>query len=153
MAEVKEGDKAPDFTLRAQDGRVVSLHDFLGAKNVVVYFYPKDFTMGCTAEAKKFSENYGSVRSMDAEVIGISSDTAQSHEHFAEECGVDFPLLSDEAGSVRRDYGVKASLGLVPGRVTFVIDKHGIIRHIYSSQTHPKRHVAEALEALKSMPN
>ena len=149
---VKEGDTAPDFTLEAQDGRTVSLHDYRGSKNVVVYFYPKDFTMGCTTEAKTFGSNYDQVKNLDAEVIGISSDPADSHSRFANECGVKFPLLSDRDGKVRALYGVKSSLGIFPGRVTFVIDRQGVVRSVFSSQTNPKGHVSKALEVLSGLP-
>jgi peroxiredoxin Q/BCP len=152
-AKVKEGDRAPDFSLHAQDGRTISLHDYVGQRSVVLYFYPKDFTIGCTAEARTFSANYDEVKKMGAEVIGVSSDSASSHESFASECDVRFPLLSDEGAKVRELYGVKSSLGLFPGRVTFVIDKEGIIRRVFASQMNPKRHVSEAIEALKAMPN
>lgn len=145
------GDRAPDFTLKAQNGREVSLHDFAGTRNVVLYFYPKDFTMGCTAEAKTFSENYDEVIRMGAEVLGVSSDSTESHGSFAEACKVNFPLLSDSGGKLRDAYGVKASFGFVPGRVTFVIDKEGVIRHIFSSQVRPRQHVEEAIGALKSL--
>jgi len=148
---VAVGDKAPDFALKAQDGRTVTLHDYAGKSNVVVYFYPKDFTVGCTAEAKAFSENYDEVLKIGAEVIGISSDTQETHGRFAESCHVKFLLLSDEGGKVREAYGVKTSLGLIPGRVTFVIDKAGVVRRIYSSQLNPARHVSEAVEALKTI--
>ena len=150
--KIEEGDVAPDFALEAQDGKLVSLHDYKDSKNVVVYFYPKDFTMGCTAEAKAFSTNYDSVASLDAVVIGISSDPAESHDRFATECGVRFPLLSDKGGKVRASYGVKSSLGIIPGRVTFVIDKSGIVRSVFSSQINPKRHVAHAMEVLGRLP-
>jgi peroxiredoxin Q/BCP len=152
-AKVKEGDRAPDFSLHAQDGRTISLHDYAGQRSVVLYFYPKDFTIGCTAEARTFSANYDEVKKMGAEVIGVSSDSASSHESFASECDVRFPLLSDEGAKVRELYGVKSSLGLLPGRVTFVIDKNGIIRRVFASQMNPKGHVSEAIEALKAIPN
>ena len=151
-SKVREGEKAPDFSLQSQDGRTVSLHDFLGKKNVVVYFYPKDFTIGCTAEAKKFSENYDELLGLKAEVVGISSDSEESHGSFASYCEVKFPLLSDRGGKVREMYGVRASLGLVPGRVTFVIDKEGVVRKVFSSQINATKHVAEAIDALKTMP-
>jgi len=137
--------------LEAQDGRTVSLHDYRGSRNVVVYFYPKDFTMGCTTEAKTFGLNYDQVKGLDAEVIGISSDPADSHSRFASECGVKFPLLSDRDGKARALYGVKSSLGILPGRVTFVIDKQGIVRSVFSSQTNPKGHVSQALEVLSKL--
>jgi peroxiredoxin Q/BCP len=150
---VKVGDKAPDFALESQGGRIVALHDYMGSKNVVLYFYPKDFTPGCTAETKTFSENYDAVSGMGAEVLGISSDSADSHGSFARECGAKFPMLADKGGRVRESYGVKSSLGLAPGRVTFVIDKEGIVRHVFSSQLRPRQHVSEAIEALKALPS
>jgi peroxiredoxin Q/BCP len=152
MGSVKVGDRAPDFTLQAQDGRMVSLHDYTGSKNVVLYFYPKDFTMGCTIETKAFGESYDEVLAVGAEVLGISSDSEESHGRFADECGAEFPLLADTGGGVREAYGAKSSFGFVPGRVTFVIDKRGIIRHVFSSQMRPKQHVSEAVEALKHIP-
>jgi peroxiredoxin Q/BCP len=148
---VKVGDKAPDFALEAQDGQCIALHDFIGSKNVVLYFYPKDFTPGCRAETKSFSENYDEMLAMGAEVLGISSDSADSHGDFARECGATFPMLADTGGMVRESYGVKSSLGLAPGRVTFVIDKKGIVRHVFSSQLRPRQHVSEAMEALKAL--
>ncbi|HZW85400.1 MAG TPA: peroxiredoxin [Nitrososphaerales archaeon] len=151
MSKIDVGDKAPDFTLESQGGKDVSLHEYEGAKNVVLYFYPKDFTMGCTAEAKTFSENYDQVLGMGAEVLGVSSDSAKSHGDFADQCNVKFPLLSDADGRVRELYGVKSSMGLFPGRVTFVIDKKGVVRHVFSSQVRPRQHVAEAIEALKAI--
>jgi peroxiredoxin Q/BCP len=148
---LRVGNKAPDFTLLGQDGRSVSLHDFTGSRNVVLYFYPKDFTMGCTAETKAFSENYDELLSMGAEVIGISSDSTESHGSFAQKCGAKFPLLADVGGEVREMYGAKSSFGMVPGRVTYVIDKHGIVRHVFSSQLRPRQHISEAIDALKAI--
>jgi peroxiredoxin Q/BCP len=150
-AKLKEGDKAPDFTLPSQDGRDVSLHDYLGKKNVVLYFYPKDYSMGCTTETRAFSENYERILDMDAEVIGVSSDSPESHKGFASECGVKFPLVSDGGGRVRDRYGASSSMGFIPGRVTFVIDRQGTVRRLFSSQLNPKRHVEEALDALKTL--
>ena len=149
--KVGEGEKAPDFSLKAQDGRTISLHDFFGKSNVVLYFYPKDFTMGCTAEAKSFSESYDDVLGMGAEVVGVSSDSQDTHDRFAESCKVKFPLLADEGGKLRETYGVKSSLGFIPGRVTFVIDKTGTVRKVFSSQLNPTRHVSEAIQALKAI--
>lgn len=150
-ASLKTGDKAPDFTLQSQDGRTISLHDYAGKRNVVIYFYPKDFTMGCTAETKAFGENYDEILGMGAEVLGISSDTTESHDKFAQECGAKFPLLSDKGGKVRQQFGAKSSFGIVPGRVTYVIDKLGIVRHVFSSQLRPKDHIAEAVQVLRNL--
>jgi peroxiredoxin Q/BCP len=149
-AKLKEGDKAPDFTLPSQDGREVSLHDYLGEKNVVLYFYPKDYSAGCTTETRAFSENYDRILSMDAEVIGVSSDSPESHKGFASKCGVKFPLASDGGGRVRDRYGVSSSMGFIPGRVTFVIDRQGTVRRVFASQLNPKRHVDVALDTLKT---
>jgi peroxiredoxin Q/BCP len=145
------GDTAPDFRLPTENGSYVSVADFLGKKNVVVYFYPKDFTQGCTAEACSFRDSYESFKDLGAEVIGISSDSQNSHRDFAQQHHLPFILLSDVDGSVRKAYEVKKTLGLFAGRVSFVIDKKGVIRHIFSSQTRAAAHVGEALNILKSL--
>ena len=150
---VKVGDRAPEFRLPSATGNFVSLSDFIDKKNFVLYFYPKDDSPGCTKEACSFRDSYSAFKQLDAEVIGISSDSQSSHEKFASNEQLPFPLLSDPDGLVRRAYGVKPSLGLIPGRTTFVIDKQGIIRYIYSSQIRPDRHVGEALTALRSLTN
>ena len=118
---------------------------------MVVYFYPKDFTRGCTAEACSFRDSYEAFKDLGAEVIGISSDSQDSHRDFAQQHHLPFILLSDADGSVRKAYEVKKSLGLFAGRVSFVIDKKGIIRLIFSSQTRATAHVEEALNVLKSL--
>jgi thioredoxin-dependent peroxiredoxin len=148
---VAVGDNAPSFHLPTSDGSYVSLADFLGRKNLVVYFYPKDFTQGCTAEACSFRDSYEAFKDLGAEVIGISSDNQTSHRDFAQQHHLPFILLSDADGSVRKAYGVKKTLGLFAGRVSFVIDKKGIIRHVFSSQMRATAHVAEALNILKSI--
>jgi peroxiredoxin Q/BCP len=148
---LKVGDVAPDFTLPAQDGRSVRLSDFRGNKPVVVYFYPKDNTPGCTTEACTFRDHYEDFQQIGAEVIGISSDDAASHEGFANKHRLPFILLSDTDGAVRKAYGVPATLGLLPGRMTFVIDQDGVIRHIFNSQLRAARHVEEALGTLKQL--
>jgi len=148
---VAVGDNAPSFHLPTSDGSYVSLTDFLGKKNLVVYFYPKDFTQGCTAEACSFRDSYEAFKDLGAEVIGISSDSQTSHRYFAQRHRLPFILLSDADGSVRKAFGVKKTLGLFAGRVSFVIDKKGIIRHVFSSQMRATSHVAEALRILKSI--
>ena len=148
---VAVGEPAPDFRLFSNRGDYVSLHDFLGRKNLVVYFYPKDFTRGCTAEACSFRDSYELFKDLGAEIIGISSDNQNSHNAFAKQHSLPFILLSDTDGSVRKAYGVKKSLGLFEGRVSFVIDKNGIVRHVFSSQVRATAHVAEAINVLKSL--
>jgi len=145
------GDLAPDFSLKSQDGEVVRLSDLLSRGNVVVYFYPKDRTPGCTAEAGAFRDSFSRFKELGAEVVGISSDSVESHQGFASECGLPFKILSDADGEVRRLYGVSSTMGLIPGRVTYVIDKEGTVRYIFSSQLQATRHVSEALEALGAM--
>lgn len=145
------GQRAPDFTLQDQHGKSVSLAAFRGQKNVVVYFYPKDDTPGCTKESCSFRDQYAAFVDAGAEVLGVSSDSEQSHQAFAEKYNLPFPLLSDRSGAVRRAYGVPATLGLIPGRVTYVIDKQGVIRHAFNSQTHATQHVREALAVLAQL--
>ena len=145
------GDTAPPFTLNDQRGTPVSLGDFAGRKNVVVYFYPKDDTPGCTKESCTFRDQYTAFTDVGAEVLGISSDSEQSHRAFAEKYHLPFPLLADTGGAVRKLFRVPKSLGLLPGRVTFVIDKRGIIRHVFNSQLNPTKHVDEAIQVLKTL--
>ncbi len=148
---IKVGDDAPDFNLKNQRGESISLKEFLGKKAVVLFFYPKDNSPGCTKEACKFRDSYEDFKDSGAEVLGISSQSEESHSIFSTSFNLPFSLLSDEDGKVRSLYGVPSSLGLIPGRVTYVIDKAGIVRHIFSSQLDPERHVEEALQILKSL--
>jgi peroxiredoxin Q/BCP len=111
----------------------------------------KDNTSGCTAEACSFRDSYEVFQEAGAEVIGISSDSEKSHEQFAKQYRLPFILLSDLGGVVRKSYGVPATFGLLPGRVTYIIDKQGIVRHIFSSQFAPQMHVTEALKVLKEL--
>ena len=145
------GSKAPDFTLNSQHGAPVSLADFRGKKNVVVYFYPKDDTPGCTKESCAFRDHYTAFSDVGAEVIGISSDSEASHKAFAEKHRLPFLLLSDAGGKVRDAFRVPPTLGFLPGRVTYVIDKQGVIRHAFNSQMNATKHVDEALSMLKKL--
>jgi peroxiredoxin Q/BCP len=147
--KVNVGDKAPDFTLDMQTGENVTLSDFFGKKNVVLYFYPKDETPGCTREACTFRDSYELFTDLGAEVIGVSADTVESHKAFAEHHNLPFTLLSDLDNNVRKLYGATSTLGFIPGRVTFIIDKKGVVRHVFSSQLQPEKHIEEAKEVLK----
>jgi peroxiredoxin Q/BCP len=149
--KVNVGDKAPDFTLPSQTGSNVSLSQFFGKKNVVLYFYPKDESPGCTREACAFRDSYELFTDLGAEVIGVSADSIQSHKAFAEHHNLPFTLLSDLNNDARKLYGVASSWGMVPGRETFIIDKKGVVRHVFSSQLQAERHVAEAREVLKKL--
>jgi peroxiredoxin Q/BCP len=148
---VKVGDKAPDFMLPDQSGAMISLKDFIGKKVVVLYFYPRDFSTGCTAEACAFRDSYEVFKDEGAEVIGVSSQSVDSHKRFALANTLPFILLSDEDDKVRKLYGAQSTLGLFPGRVTYIIDKKGIVRHVFSSQLNPTKHVEEALRILKEI--
>ena len=148
---IEVGSKAPDFSLPDQYGKRVNLSDYIGRSNVVVYFYPKDESYGCTKEACSFRDNYEVFRDAGAEVIGISSDDVASHQAFAANHKLPFVLLSDKDKTVAGKYGVGKSLGVLPGRVTFVIDKNGIVRMVFSSQLSFEKHVSEAIEMLKKM--
>src|SRR5438132_6137109 len=149
--KVSVGDLAPDFTLPDQTGAPVRLHDLVGRKNVVLYFYPKDETPGCTIEARAFRDSYEQFSAKDAQVVGVSSDSVRSHRRFAQRYDLPFLLLSDRDGAVRRLYGVEKTLGLLPVRVTYVIDQTGVVRHGSSSQLRATRHPREALMMLSAL--
>ena len=148
---VRAGDKAPDFTLPAQSGEAVRLKDRLGGRVVVLYFYPRDDTRGCTAEACAFRDSHEVFAEAGAEVIGVSSDSVDRHAAFAGRHELPFTLLSDQGGRVRKLYGVPAVLGLLPGRVTYVIDRQGTVRHVFSSMTNIGQHVSDALDVVRKL--
>lgn len=145
------GDLAPDFEAPNGDGVMMRLSDYHGAKDVVLYFYPKDNTAGCTAEACAFRDRYDLITGLGAEVIGVSSDSSESHKAFAEQYSLPFPLVSDQGGAIRKRFNVPSTLGILPGRVTYVIDKQGVIRHIFTSQLNMEQHIAEALKTLNAL--
>jgi peroxiredoxin Q/BCP len=149
MSKPIPGQPAPDFELPDQDGHLVRLSQFRGRRAVVLFFYPKDDTTGCTREACGFRDSFAKFQTQGAEIIGISSDDGPSHTRFIAKYDLPFTLLSDPKGKVRKEYGAAGLLGgLIPGRVTFVIDRDGILRHVFSSQTRFQQHVEEALAAL-----
>lgn len=145
------GDFAPDFVLKNQHGQVVKFSDFRANQSVVLYFYPKDDTPGCTAEAKCFRDSYEQFLNLGALVIGISSDSAEAHMKFAEKNRLPFTLLSDSLGRVRKMFGVPKTLMVLPGRTTFVINKYGEIKHVFSSQMNIQKHISEAVRTLKQL--
>ena len=148
---VKAGDRAPDFALPDRTGKTIRLADYRGRKPVVLYFYPKDDTPGCTKEACAFRDQYQDFQDAGAEVIGVSSDSEAAHGKFTEKYRLPFTLVSDRGGSVRKQYGVPATLGLLPGRVTYVIDREGTVRHVFNSQLQAAQHVEESLKALRDI--
>ena len=148
---IQVGDKAPDFTLPSQSGEQVRLHDRLGERVVVLYFYPKDNTSGCTAEACAFRDSHETFTDAGAEVMGVSSDSADKHAAFAGRHNLPFTLVADQGGRVRKSYGVPSVLGVIPGRVTYVIDRTGTVRHVFSSMTNIDQHVSDALEVVRQL--
>jgi thioredoxin-dependent peroxiredoxin len=155
MAElnrIEVGTKVPDFSLLDQNGNTFHLSAYLGRKNLVIYFYPKDDTQGCTTEACAFRDLYQDFIDAGAAVIGISGDNQKSHRDFASSHKLPFILLSDGDKVVRKLFGVPTDLfGLLPGRVTYIIDKNGVVRNIFKSQSQPEKHVFESLKILKTL--
>lgn len=151
MKPTAVGDAVPDFSLKDQNDKTFALKSVLGKKSLVIYFYPKDETPGCTAEACAFRDQYETFTKAGAEVIGISADSTASHQKFASNRKLPFILLSDPDNAVRKLFGVPSSmLGMMPGRVTYVVDTKGVVRHVFNSQTQATKHVDEALRVLKS---
>ncbi|HAH55450.1 MAG TPA: peroxiredoxin [Flavobacterium sp.] len=145
------GDKIPNFSAKDSSGNDFESSSVIGIKPVVFYFYPKDNTPGCTAQACSFRDQYEDFKDLGAEVIGISSDSVQSHEKFAKRYKLPFLLLSDNDKKLRNLFGVKANLfGLLPGRVTYVADQNGIIQLIFDSLM-ATNHIPKALKIIKKM--
>ena len=151
MPKVKVGEEAPDFTLCDQDGESASLGDFKDVNNVVLFFYPKDFSPGCTTQACSFRDSYEDFTDRGAVVVGVSSDSVESHKKFLDTYLLPFTLLSDPKGEVRSLYGATKAFGLLPGRYTFIIDKNGVVRHIFTSETNMKKHIDESLKVLREI--
>lgn len=149
--EIKVGDKIPNFTAKDTNGNNFDSQDFVGKKPLVIYFYPKDNTPGCTTQACSFRDQYEDFKDLGTEVIGISSDSVASHIKFREEYNLPFILLSDADKKIRTLFGVSSSLfGLMPGRVTYVVDKKGIVVMVFDSMK-AKIHIAKALEAIREL--
>lgn len=149
--KLEPGTHAPDFALLDQTGRTVRLSDLLGHGPIVLYFYPKDNTQGCTAEACAFRDHYLVFKEAGAEVIGVSTDSEASHQGFAEQHNLPFILLSDEEGAVSKLYGARAMFGLMTGRVSYVIDASGTVRHVFNSMFNATRHVDVALGVVRKL--
>lgn len=148
---LKTGDKIPDFQATDAQGAVFNMASLLGKKPLVIYFYPKDNTPGCTKEACGFRDLYEDFTALGAEVIGISGDSSASHQKFADQYRLPFILLSDKGKHIRNLFGVPTNLlGLLPGRVTYVVDSDGIIRFVFNSMN-ATQHMPKALEAVKVM--
>ena len=151
MASIQVGDRAPDVTLTSAGGEQMSLAAWRGKQAVVLFFYPRDGTSICTREACGFRDAYEDFAQAGAAVVGVSSDSPESHQAFASRHRLPFLLVSDADGSLRKRFGVPKTWGIFPGRVTYVIDKEGVVRHVFCSQLAADRHVAEALAVVRSL--
>ena len=149
--ELKVGDKIPNFTAKDTTGADFDSQNIVGHKPVVIYFYPKDNTPGCTTQACSFRDQYEDFKDLGAEVIGISSDSVASHQQFTNQYKLPFILLSDGDKKIRKLFGVPAQLfGLVPGRVTYVADKNGVIQMVFDNLMAAK-HIPKALSTIKKL--
>ena len=152
MNEIKIGSSITAFSLPDQNGNMFDINSVLGKKKLVIYFYPKDDSPGCTKEACSFRDQFEVFKEADAVIIGISGQTVESHKEFAEKHRLSFTLLSDEGNKIRKQFGVPSDLlGLLPGRVTFVANKKGKVIYVFNSQTQATKHVDEALRILKEL--
>ena len=148
MAKINS--KCPLFDGINQDGKTFKIKDHLGKKPIVIFFYPKDYTPGCTAEACSFRDNYKEFEIFNCLVIGISSDKYKTHRHFKEKYNLPFTLISDPKKTIRKLFKVPNTLfGLMPGRVSYVIDKNGIIKGVFNSQFNPLSHISNTINCLK----
>ncbi|MHB1907688.1 MAG: peroxiredoxin [Nitrososphaerales archaeon] len=147
--QIKVGDKAPLFEAATDQGTKFSMQEEIGKKNIVLYFYPKDMTSGCTAEACGFRDEWDKIVSLGATVIGVASQDEKSHQEFKKRNNLPFDLLVDQGGKIREMYGAKGFL--IPSRVTFVIDKQGVVRFVFNSQLRVAKHVSEALKVLEKL--
>ncbi len=153
-ARVRVGDRAPDFDVVSSAGKRLKLAELVGKKNVVLYFYPADFTPVCTRETCGFRDAYAELSSQDTEVIGVSVDSDDTHRKFAEKYGIEFSLVSDETKSLARAYGATSLIRDLfgkTGRVTFVIDKTGTIAGVFRSELDAKKHVDGARELIQKL--
>lgn len=146
---IGKGDTAPDFSALDQHNTKISLSDYAGNYAVALFFYPKDFTPGCTKEACAFRDAVDAFSRLGGVIIGVSANTVASHAKFDGKFQLGFPLLVDENHAIRKAFGVPKSLGLLPGRVTYVIDKKGIVRAMYNSMIHAAEHVNVARKTLQ----
>ena len=145
MGALTVGAQAPDFSVETHDGTALQLSELLEHSAVVLFFYPRDFTPGCTAEACAFRDDYADFAKAGAAVVGVSADSGESHRRFAQHHDLPFPLISDADGALRKAYGVDKVWGVLPGRVTFVIDRQGTVRNVFDSALFARRHSGDSL--------
>jgi len=150
MEKIKIGDKVPSFKLKDQNGNLYTVNKAI-KKPIVIYFYPKDDTPGCVKEACKFRDDFEKFNDIGAIVIGISSDSVESHKKFEEKYNLPFTLLADINNEVRKLFGVSKSMIFLPGRVTYVVDKNGIVQYVFNSQFNAEKHIENSLKILKDL--
>ncbi|WP_456423544.1 peroxiredoxin [Lutibacter sp.] len=150
MKKIEVGDEVPSFTLNDENGNLFTVNSTVG-KPMVIYFYPKDETSGCIKEACKFRDEFEKFKDLDVTVIGISADNVASHKKFKEKYNLPFILLADINNKVRKLFGVPKSMIFLPGRVTYVIDKKGIVQYIFNSQFKAEKHIENALKKLREI--
>lgn len=143
------GDKCPDFKTVTDTGEEFTFYDHVGKSNIILYFYPKDNTPGCTTEACTFRDNWDRLQKFDVKIFGVSSDSQNSHANFKKKYSLPFSLLTDEDKKIRQLFGAIGRF--LPPRITFVIDRKGIIRHVYNSQMKPGNHIEESARALEAI--
>lgn len=149
---IREGERAPDFSAPTADGTTLSLGDFRGKKPLILYFYPRDNTPGCTKEACSFRDHAGEIEAAGASIVGVSMDSQDAHKKFIADFRLNFPLVSDRDATICKAYGV-ARLGgwFPPKRVTFVIDRDGVVRRVIQSEFGIAKHIDEALDTLRTL--
>lgn len=151
MTSLGLGDKMPSFELLDHSQTMISSESLLGKGPLVIYFYPKDNTPICTKESCAFRDTHGEFEAAGAKVIGISADSASSHEGFRSKFQLPFTLLADTENKARKLFGVPKALGLMAGRSTYVVDQEGSIRHVTHSSFRAKKHVDEALKIVREL--
>lgn len=150
--KIKIGDRIPSFSLKDQNNKLIDIDSFQGKEKLVIFFYPKDESPGCTAQACAFRDAYQDFTDHGATVIGISSDSEESHKKFKDHHQLPFILFSDPDGKIRKLFGVpKSMLGILPGRVTYVTDKDLVVQHIFNSQLKIEKHIEESLEVIRKI--
>jgi len=148
---LKIGDKAPHFKGKSQEGKEINLQDYLGKKNVVLFFYPKDDSPVCTLEACAFRDQYEKFRSLDTEIIGVNDASIESHSKFAIKHNLNFPIINDQENQIRKLFKVPKVLFFLAGRVTYVIDKKGVIQSAVNNMFNGEIHIEEALKVLQEV--
>ena len=152
MQKIEIGSAIPTFKLNDQNGNEFDVSKLIGKKNLVIYFYPKDDSPGCTAEACSFRDQFEDFKDAEAEIIGISGQSIESHKEFEQKHRLNYVLLSDKGNAIRKLFGVPSNFfGLIPGRVTYIVNKEGKVIYLFNSQIRATKHVKEALRILQEI--